>query len=48
MRVVDSFGTEAEFNFAEYSKPILGGRSPWANADLHLRQIMTMFRKSFF
>ncbi|KAK3726434.1 hypothetical protein QZH41_014938, partial [Actinostola sp. cb2023] len=46
IRVVDSFGTEAEFNFAEYSQPIPGGRSPWANADLNLRQIMTMFPHS--
>ncbi|XP_031574836.1 alpha-1,6-mannosylglycoprotein 6-beta-N-acetylglucosaminyltransferase A-like [Actinia tenebrosa] len=46
IRILDSFGTDAEFNFAEYSEPIPGGRSPWANADVNLRQIFTMFPHS--
>lgn len=45
IRILDSFGTEAEFNYGAYRGSIPGGRSPWANADLNLRQIFTMFRK---
>ena len=43
--MVDSFGTDAEFNYHGYRKPIPGGPSTWGKLDLDLRQFMTMFRK---
>jgi hypothetical protein len=43
--VVDSFGTNAEFNYHGYRKRIPGGASSWGKLDLDLRQFMTMFRK---
>ncbi|XP_046847526.1 alpha-1,6-mannosylglycoprotein 6-beta-N-acetylglucosaminyltransferase A-like, partial [Xenia sp. Carnegie-2017] len=46
LRVVDSFGTEAEFNHRGYRKHIQGGKSPWGGLDLDLRQFMTMFPHS--
>ena len=46
LRVVNSFGTDAEFNYHGYKKPIPGGASSWGKLDLDLRQFMTMFRKS--
>ncbi|XP_073230837.1 alpha-1,6-mannosylglycoprotein 6-beta-N-acetylglucosaminyltransferase A-like [Porites lutea] len=46
IRILDSFGTEAEFNYGAYRGSIPGGRSAWANADLNLRQIFTMFPHS--
>lgn len=45
MRVLDSFGTDAEFNYKNYKGKIPGGRSPWGDLDLHLQQFMTMYRK---
>ena len=46
LRILDSFGTEAEFNYDNYDgKLIPGGKSGWARLDLDLRQFMTMFRK---
>ncbi|KAK2568382.1 hypothetical protein P5673_007411 [Acropora cervicornis] len=45
-RILDSFGTEAEFNFAEYAFNDQKTKNPWAGADVHLRQIMTMFPHS--
>lgn len=46
MRVLDSFGTDAEFNFKRYKGKIPGGRSPWGDLDLHLQQFMTMYPHS--
>lgn len=46
LRILDSFGTDAEFNYASYSEPIPGGKSVWAMAELNLRQILTMFPHS--
>ena len=43
--MVDSFGTDAEFNYHGYRKHIPGGASSWGKLDLDLRQFMTMFRK---
>lgn len=49
LRILDSFGTEAEFNFKDSSKPSLTKkRSTWGGENLHLRQFMTMFRKFAF
>lgn len=45
MRVLDSFGTDAEFNYKHYKGNIPGGRSPWGDMDLQLPQFMTMYRK---
>lgn len=45
LRVVDSFGTDAEFNYKYYPEEIPGGRSSWGDLDLQLAQFMTMYRK---
>lgn len=45
-RILDSFGTDAEFNYAEYEGLEEGSKSPWGSEDVHLRQIMTMFPHS--
>ena len=45
MRVLDSFGTDAEFNYQYYKEHIPGGRSIWGNLNLLLPQFMTMYRK---
>ena len=45
MRVLDSFGTDAEFNYQYYKENIPGGRSIWADLNLLLPQFMTMYRK---
>ena len=45
MRVLDSFGTDAEFNYKHFKGKIPGGRSPWGDIDLQLPQFMTMYRK---
>ena len=45
LRVVDSFGTDAEFNYKYYPEEIPGGRSPWGDLNLRLAQFMTMYRK---
>ena len=45
MSVLDSFGTDAEFNYKHYKGKIPGGRSPWGDIDLQLPQFMTMYRK---
>ncbi|KAM7436454.1 hypothetical protein ABFA07_013721 [Porites harrisoni] len=46
MRVLDSFGTDAEFNYKHYKGKIPGGRSPWGDIDLQLPQFMTMYPHS--
>jgi len=46
LRVVDSFGTDAEFNYKYYPEEIPGGRSSWGDLDLHLAQFMTMYPHS--
>ena len=46
MRILDSFGTDAQFNYPYYKENIPGGRSPWGDLHLRLPQFMTMFRKS--
>ena len=47
LRILDSFGTDPEFNYAGYNSHIPKElRSNWGNADVHPRQIMTMFRKT--
>ena len=46
LRVLDSFGTDAEFNYKYYQENIPGGRSVWGDLDLQLAQFMTMYRKS--
>ena len=45
LRVVDSFGTDAEFNYKYYQEKIPDGRSVWGDLDLQLAQFMTMYRK---
>lgn len=47
-RVLDSFGTDAEFNYKRYKGEIPGGKSPWGDLDLHLAQFMTMYREYQF
>ncbi|XP_020630334.1 alpha-1,6-mannosylglycoprotein 6-beta-N-acetylglucosaminyltransferase A-like [Orbicella faveolata] len=46
IRILDSFGTDPEFNYGAYRGLVPGGKSAWAKADLHLRQIFTMFPHS--
>eukprot|EP00794_Sanderia_malayensis_P019254 gene19254-21182_t len=46
LRVLDSFGTEAEFNYDRYDKKIPGGKSGWGNLNLLLPQFMTYFPHS--
>ncbi|KAL9958757.1 hypothetical protein ACROYT_G035815 [Oculina patagonica] len=46
MRVLDSFGTDAEFNYKYYKEEIPGGRSIWGNLNLLLPQFMTMYPHS--
>nr|XP_058948150.1 alpha-1,6-mannosylglycoprotein 6-beta-N-acetylglucosaminyltransferase A-like [Pocillopora verrucosa] len=46
IRVLDSFGSDAEFNFAFYKENIPGGRSVWGNLNLLLPQFMTMYPHS--
>lgn len=48
IRVLDSFGSDAEFNFAFYKDNIPGGRSVWGNLNLLLPQFMTMYRELWF
>ena len=45
IRILDSFGTDAQFNYGAYKGGIPGEKTAWARADINLRQIMTMFRK---
>ena len=45
LRILDSFGTDAEFNCPEYKVLDKSLKSTWGGQDVHLRQIMTMFRK---
>jgi len=45
LRILDSFGTDAEFNYAEY--PVDHGNS-FGDLDIHLQQLLTMFRKMIF
>ena len=44
MRIVDSFGTEAAFNYRKFSEKDSKYHSAWGNLELNLRQFMTMFR----
>ena len=44
LRILDSFGTDPEFNYAEY-KHAAKFKTGWGKADVHVRQMMTMFRK---
>ncbi|XP_065064116.1 alpha-1,6-mannosylglycoprotein 6-beta-N-acetylglucosaminyltransferase A-like isoform X1 [Rhopilema esculentum] len=46
IRLLDSFGTEAEFNYGGYDQPILGGPSMWGRLDLQLQQFLTYFPHS--
>ncbi|KAM7436456.1 hypothetical protein ABFA07_013722 [Porites harrisoni] len=46
MRILDSFGTDAEFNYPYYKESIPGGRSVWGDVNLLLPQFMTMFPHS--
>ena len=46
LRILDSFGTDAEFNYAEYLSQKQGLEYGWGAEDVHLRQMMTMFRKT--
>lgn len=49
LRVVDSFGTEAQFNFNLYKEKLPGGSvAPFGRYNLNLRQFQTMFRKFLF
>lgn len=45
LRILDSFGTDAEFNCLEYKVLDKSLKSNWGGQDVHLRQIMTMFRE---
>lgn len=44
LRILDSFGTDPEFNYAEY-KHAAKFKTGWGKPDVHVRQMMTMFRK---
>ncbi|CAH3025887.1 unnamed protein product [Porites evermanni] len=46
LRILDSFGTDAEFNCPEYKVLHKSLKSSWGGQDVHLRQIMTMFPHS--
>ncbi|CAH3195629.1 unnamed protein product, partial [Porites evermanni] len=46
LRILDSFGTDAEFNCPEYEGLDKSLRSAWGGQDVHLRQIITMFPHS--
>lgn len=51
LRLLDSFGTQAEFNDNQYynaNKVKLGGKmkNPWGGHGLELKQFYTMYRKS--
>ncbi|XP_031559579.1 alpha-1,6-mannosylglycoprotein 6-beta-N-acetylglucosaminyltransferase A-like [Actinia tenebrosa] len=46
-RILDSFGTEAQFNYAGFTEKIPGGSMGlWGRHNLNLRQFMTMFPHS--
>ncbi|KAK3735088.1 hypothetical protein QZH41_011256 [Actinostola sp. cb2023] len=46
-RILDSFGTEAQFNYAGFTEKIPGGSMGiWGRHNLDLRQFMTMFPHS--
>lgn len=44
LRILDSFGTDAEFNCPEYPSDV----ADFGGLDIHLRQMLTMFRKILF
>ena len=44
LRILDSFGTDAEFNYAEYRTD----STLFGDLDIHLRQMLTMLRKILF
>ncbi|XP_068751796.1 alpha-1,6-mannosylglycoprotein 6-beta-N-acetylglucosaminyltransferase A-like isoform X2 [Montipora capricornis] len=46
MRLLDTFGTDAHFNYREYEGDIPGGRTSWGDLDLQLPQFMTLFPHS--
>ncbi|XP_032233856.2 alpha-1,6-mannosylglycoprotein 6-beta-N-acetylglucosaminyltransferase A isoform X2 [Nematostella vectensis] len=43
LRILDSFGTEAQFNYFNPDRPITKKTSSWGHQNLHLQQFMTMF-----
>ncbi|CAH3176440.1 unnamed protein product [Porites lobata] len=45
LRILDSFGTDPEFNYAEY-KHAAKFKTGWGKPDVHVRQMMTMFPHS--
>ncbi|EDO49391.1 predicted protein [Nematostella vectensis] len=46
-RIVDSFGTEAQFNYAGFTEKVPGGSMAlWGRHNLNLKQFMTMFPHS--
>lgn len=44
LRVLDSFGTEPEFNHASYAQS-KGHKTPWGKWNLNPQQFYTMFRE---
>lgn len=44
LRVLDSFGTEPEFNHAHYAQS-KGHKTPWGKWNLNPQQFNTMFRE---
>ena len=45
---MDSFGTEAQFNFNQYKENVGGGSmGAFGRYNLNLRQFQTMFRKMY-
>ena len=49
LRVVDSFGTDAQFNFNLYKEKLPGGAlGVFGRYNLNLRQFQTMFRELHF
>lgn len=44
LRVLDSFGTEPEFNHANYAQS-KGHKTPWGKWNLNPQQFYTMFRE---
>lgn len=45
---MDSFGTEAQFNFNQYKEKVDGGSmGAFGRYNLNLRQFQTMFRKIY-
>lgn len=47
LRVLDSFGTEPEFNHASYAQS-KGHKTPWGKWNLNPQQFYTMFREYLY